>query len=187
MIRNRFVESSTLILTLFCITASASASDGKLGPKDFSISRFPFSASGINECNAESVPGEGILTVAYAEKRTPKGKTYEIRSKYNAIGHGSLGNDYVVLAFAKKGFNAPTQDFGSYQSFDLSYRTRLISLGDAPNTFFTTNVTILVANKQVIAVQITGVDNSICKGSKEADTAFNLSEASYSARRRFRQ
>jgi hypothetical protein len=61
-------------------------------------------------------------------------------------------------------FDAPTQDFGSFQAFDLLFRSVFLSQEQAPNIEVEGTIRVFVADGQATGSLITSITATTCHG-----------------------
>jgi len=119
----------------------------------------------INGCNVEVVVVTGAVKITYHTNQTGGEQThYNINLRFKGTGEGSLGNHYHMSFIANGQFDAPTQDFGSFQVFDLPYRSVFISQGHAPNIEVEGTIRVFVAGGQATGALITSITSTTCHG-----------------------
>jgi hypothetical protein len=119
----------------------------------------------INGCNGDAVLVTGTVKITYHANQTGGGQThYNINHNFQGTGEGSLGNHYHMSFIANDQFEAPTQDFGSFQVFDLPYRAVFLSQGQAPNIEVEGTIRVFVADGQATGSLITSITATTCHG-----------------------
>jgi len=119
----------------------------------------------INVCNGEAVVVAGTVKISYHSNQTGGGQNhYNINLRFHGTGEGNLGNLYHMSFIANSQFDAPTQDFGSFQIFDLPYRSVFISQGQSPNIEVEGTIRVFVAGGQATGASITSITATNCHG-----------------------
>jgi hypothetical protein len=119
----------------------------------------------INGCNGEAVVATGTVKITYHANQTGGEQThYNINLRFKGMGEGSLGNHYHMSFIANGQFDSPTQDFGSFQVFDLPYRSVFLSQGQAPNIEVQGTIRVFVAGGQALGALITSITATTCHG-----------------------
>ena len=119
----------------------------------------------LNGCNGEAVVVNGTVKITYHANQTDGGQShYNINLRFMGTGDGSQGNPYHMSFIANDQFDAPTQDFGSFQAFDLPYRSVFISQGQAPNIEVEGTIRVFVVDGQAVGALITSITATNCQG-----------------------
>lgn len=118
----------------------------------------------ISPCNGESVSVLGPVKIVYHALNGGTKGQHSINSTFIGTGTGNQGNSYHVSAIANGHFDAPTGDFGSFQTFVLPLKLEFISRGAAPNFSLEATTTIFVVNGKAVAALINSIDSSTCHG-----------------------
>jgi len=158
---NKF-GSSVFALALFFALSLTCASAARAGGATRTLI-----ASGIglaNPCSGEIVIVEGPGQTIYEENLTEDGAThYQINGVFRGTGTGSFGNVYHVSLRQGGQFDAPTEDFGSYQTFLTNYKADFVSEGTAPNFSAEGTLKVFVAGGQSVGGIITSLTVSRCQ------------------------
>jgi hypothetical protein len=118
----------------------------------------------VSPCNGESVSVLGPVKLVYHAPNGGSQGQHNINSTFIGTGTGNQGNRYHVSAIANGHFDAPTGDFGSFQTFVLPLSLNFVSQGAAPNFKLEATTTIFVVNGKAVAALISSIDSSACHG-----------------------
>ncbi len=118
----------------------------------------------VSPCNGEGVSVLGPVKIVYHAPNGGSQGQYSINSTFIGTGTGNQGNRYHVSAIANGHFDAPTGDFGSFQTFVLPLKLEFISQGAAPNFRLEATTTIFVVNGKAVGALISSIDSSTCHG-----------------------
>ncbi len=144
--------------------ALACAAEARVSAAQAEHTQFMGGIGLVSPCNGESVGVLGPVKIVYHAPNGDSQGQYSINSTFIGTGTGNQGNRYHVSAIANGHFDAPTGDFGSFQTFALPLKLDFISRGAAPNFRLEATTIIFVVNGKAVAALIASIDSSRCHG-----------------------
>lgn len=152
-------------LAALLVIAQANAIFGKPPTDGAEHTQFLGGVGLLNPCNNEGVSVTGPVKIVYHEVEPGGGdEEYSLHLTFSGDGVGNQGNQYRMSFIANEQFSAPTEDFGSFQTFVMPFRANFVSRGGAPNFELEGSIKVFVVNGKAVGAFITAFSGSTCHG-----------------------